>query len=220
MQDTKHARETLEDILNKQEYRIYYHDSKGFLETWWEKAKAWIAEQLAKLFPTMESANGAAVPVLITIIVLVIVLLVLTIFFIFRNAKRNQILRAKKPLQSLKEINWSVQKHLNEAREHETIEEYTVSTHHLFIALLLYLHEKEWLEVRIWKTNWEYYEELRKSSPHSANEFYHLASYFDLVMYGEQKVQKEEYIRFRTGVMKWLEEKELDYQREKEDGNP
>ena len=66
----------------------------------------------------------------------------------------------------------------------------------MFLALLLYFHEKEWLEARIWKTNWEYYEEIRKVNQEWADQFYHLALLFDEATYGERKVDKEEYIRF------------------------
>jgi hypothetical protein len=108
----------------------------------------------------------------------------------------------------MKEINWSFQQHLIEARKLEDLEDYTLSTRHLFLALLLYFHEKEWLVAKIWKTNWEYYDELRKVNQQCADQFYLLASFFDEVTYGERKVQKKEYIQFQMGAMKWFEENE------------
>ncbi|MFK4996929.1 DUF4129 domain-containing protein [Bacillus sp. N9] len=59
---------------------------------------------------------------------------------------------------------------------------------------------------RVWKTNGEYYEELKKVNPKWANEFHHLALIFDEVTYGEKSVQKEEYVPFYIKAMKWLEE--------------
>jgi hypothetical protein len=209
MLDANKARDKLEDILNTQEYKVYHNDSKGWIETLWEKAKEWIASQLAKLFPSIESVSGAARPILIVIIVAVIILLALAIFFIIRNGRRNRMLRNQKPLRSMKEINWSYQKHLDEAGRLEALKEYTPSTRHLFLALLLYFHEKKWLEARIWKTNWEYYDELRKVNQQWADQFYDLASFFDEVTYGERKVQKEEFIQFRTEARKLLGETEL-----------
>ncbi|MDQ0201424.1 DUF4129 domain-containing protein [Neobacillus ginsengisoli] len=208
MLDSNHARNTLKGILNKKEYRVYYHDSKSWLETWWDKAKQRLAERLAKLFPSFESASNASVPILIAIIVAVIIGLAMTAFFIFRNVRRNRMLRDQKPLHSMKEINWSFQHHLIEAKKREALEEYTHSTRHLFLALLLYFHEKEWLVARIWKTNWEYYEELRKVNQQVAVQFFDLASFFDEVTYGERDVRKEEYLQFRMVAMKWLEENE------------
>jgi hypothetical protein len=208
MLDPNRAHDTLKEILNKKEYRIYQNESMSWLAIWWEKAKKWIAKQLIKLFPSIDSANGAAVPVLIAVIIVVIILLALSTYFIFRNVKRNRMLRNQKPLQSMKEINWSFQRHLSEARKQEALKEYSLSTRHLFLSLLLYFHEKEWLVTRIWKTNWDYYDELRKINQQDADLFFTLASFFDEVTYGERPVAKEEYIQFRTDVMKWLGETE------------
>lgn len=205
MLNPKHARDELKDILSKREYRIYYNQSKSWLEIWWEKAKQWIADKLAKWFPSFEAANGAAVPVLIALIVVVVLLLALTLFFIFRNVKRNRILRNQKPLQSITKMNWTFKQHLSEARKQELLQEYTLSTRHLFLAVLLYFHDKGWLEARIWKTNFEYYEELRKINRDYADHFYKLAHFFDEVTYGERTVGKEEYFQFRAIAMKWLE---------------
>lgn len=205
MMDSNKARDELHEILNGREYQVYYESNSQF-SIWWEKAKNWIAEQLAKLFPSIEPASFPAGPVLIIIIIAVISLLGLTVFLMVRNRRRNQMFRDKKPLQSSEEMNWSFRKHLSEAKKLEASEEYTQSTRHLFLALLLYFHEKEWLEAKIWKTNWEYYEELRKVNRQWADQFYHLAYIFDGVTYGEHRVQKEEFIQFQTEAMTWLSE--------------
>lgn len=205
MLDSNKAREEIKEILKDREYQAYY-DSKSLLSIWWEKAKNWIAEQLAKLFPSIEPASLPAGPVLAAIIITLIALLGLTAFLLIRKRRRNKIFRDMKPLQSAEEMHWSYQKHLAEARKLEAMEEYTRSTRHLFLALLLYFHEKEWLEARIWKTNWEYYDELRKVNQQWADQFYHLAFLFDGVTYGDHKVRKEEYIHYRTEAMTWLEE--------------
>lgn len=204
MQDANREREKLQEILNEKEYQVYYNDSKSIFTIWWEKAKKWIAEQLSKLVPSLESAESAAGPILIVIIIIVIALLGVLAFFLIRNSRRKRKFRDHKPLQSLNEMNWTFQKHLSEASRLETLEDFTQSTRHLFLALLLYFHEKEWLEARIWKTNWEYYAELQKVNKQWADQFYYLATIFDGVTYGEKKVQKVEYLRFRSDVMTWL----------------
>lgn len=204
MQNANREREKLQEILNEKEYQVYYNDSKSIFTIWWEKAKKWIAEQLSKLVPSLESAESAAGPILIVIIIIVIALLGVLAFFLIRNSRRKRKFRDHKPLQSLNEMNWTFQKHLSEASRLETLEDFTQSTRHLFLALLLYFHEKEWLEARIWKTNWEYYAELQKVNKQWADQFYYLATIFDGVTYGEKKVQKVEYLRFRSDVMLWL----------------
>jgi hypothetical protein len=200
------ARDELEKILNSPEYQIYSKQSKGLIQTWWDKAKEWLSAQLEKLFPALESADGTSEVILIAVIVMVVILLLLSAYFLIRNMKRNQVLRKKKPLQTLKERNWTFQRHLEEAKKLELAEDYSGSTRHLFLALLLSFHERGWLEARIWKTNWEYYDELRNVNKQCAVEFYDFASFFDEVTYGETIVQRVDYLQFQSGVMKWLEE--------------
>ncbi|WP_413299270.1 DUF4129 domain-containing protein [Bacillus sp. 1P10SD] len=211
MLDPSKARNTLENILNRKEYRVYQDGTKGLLETWWEKAKEWVTDQLSKLFPSMESASSASGPVLISIIIVVVLFLLIFTFFMVRNIRRNRTFREKKPLQSLKEMNWSYQKHIEEAKKQEELGEYNLSTRHLFLAFLLYLHDKEWLEARIWKTNWEYYEELRKIQQHRAEQFFLLANFFDEVTYGERRVSKEEYSKFSKEINQWFAGHEVEH---------
>jgi hypothetical protein len=204
MLEPNDAREQLRAILNEEEYQVYYKNSKGWLETWWENAKEWIGEQLVKLLPSVEPAGAASVPILVTIIVIVLLLLALSAFLLIRNVKRNRLLRQQSILQSMMESNWSFQQHITEAKKQEDLEEYMLATRHLFLALLLYFHERKWLEARIWKTNWEYYDELRRIDQQAAEKFYSLASFFDEVTYGERTVSREEYHTFRQDVMLWL----------------
>ncbi|ETI68871.1 DUF4129 domain-containing protein [Neobacillus vireti] len=216
MLDANKARDELKEILNTKEYQIYHNESKGLIETLWEKAKQWIAEQLLKLFPSMESAGSASGPILIVIIVVVVFFLAFAAIFMIRNHNRNKLLRNKKPLQSMNEINWSSERHLQEAKKQEGLAEYTLATRHLFLALLLNFHEKDWLEARIWKTNWEYYEELRKVNQQWAGKFNDLAALFDEVTYGKRKVQEKEYQLFQMEVGRMLEEYEQTLDRAEE----
>ncbi|MEH7123183.1 DUF4129 domain-containing protein [Bacillus sp. JJ1773] len=206
MLETNKAKDELQRILDGKEYRVYYNDSKSMIEVWWEEAKKWMAEQLSKLFPSFEPTSGASGFILIVILIIVVVLLSISVFIIARNTKRNRMLRDQKPLQSMKELNWSFQQHLLEAKKLEALGEFTLSTRHMFLALLLYLHEKEWLEARIWKTNWEYYDELQKVNARWAELFFHLAQLFDEATYGEREIMKVEYDKFRSDAMYWLEE--------------
>jgi hypothetical protein len=201
MYDKDKARDDLEEILKTKEYTVYY-DSKGFIETWWEQAKEWIAAQLEKLFPAIDSARAASSPILITMIVCVIVLFGLSAYFLIRNIRRNRTLRTQKPIQSRKEMNWTSLRHLEEAEKLESLADYTLSTRHLFLALLLSFHEKGMLEARIWKTNWDYYEELRKVDQSKAEQFFQFAQFFEEVTYGEHTVMKEEYYQFHDKAMK------------------
>lgn len=204
MLDGKNAQDELEKILEGKEYRVYYDQSQNAFQIWWEKAINWISDQLNNLFPSFQPSGNISTALLIVMIIIIIALLGLTIFFSFRNRIRNRKLRFNNPLQTAKELNWTYKQHLTEAENQEVIGNYTLSARHLFLALLLYFHEKEWLEARIWKTNWEYYDELLKVNSSWANQFFHLAYLFDEATYGERIIGKEEYNRFKKEAMFWL----------------
>lgn len=204
MVDANKAREELQHIMERKEYRVYYEDTQNILEIWWGKAKDWIADQLSKLIPSFTPSSSAAEIVLIAICLVLVVMLGFAVFLITRKTIRNRTLRNKIPLQSIEELNWTYHQHLAEARKQEATGNYTLSSRHMFLALLLFFHEKEWLEARIWKTNWEYYEELRKVNSDWAELFSNLAYLFDEVTYGKRNVRKEEYIQYREQAMFWL----------------
>ncbi|WP_404452166.1 DUF4129 domain-containing protein [Virgibacillus necropolis] len=206
MFDESRAKEELGNILSQKEYQVYYEDNRNFLEVWWDRAKSWLADLLSNMFSSFEPSSGAAEGILILIIIVLVVLLL--VFLARHNYHRKQALRDNKPLQSINEMNWSFRNHLSEARKQEDLYQYSISTRHLFLALLLYFHEKEWLEARIWKTNWEYYDELRNVNQDGAEQFYNLALVFDEVAYGERTINQTEFIQYKNKVMNWLEEKD------------
>lgn len=207
MNETK-AREALEVILGGNEYQRYYQE-KSTLQHWWEMAKQWISEQLSKLFPSIESVSGAAEPILILTIAGVIILLGFIIFSIIRNGRRKIMYRENTPLQSRIQLKWTYQMHMNEAMKFEKTEQFSLATRHLFLGLLLYFHEQKWLEARIWKTNWEYYEELRKVKKEWAVQFNEIAHIFDEVTYGERMINREEHDKVKIAVMKLIELAEI-----------
>ncbi len=202
------ARDKIEDILNGKEYRIYYNESRNVFQEWWNRVKEWLADFLESLFPAIESGSSAAEVVLILIILAAILLLGIAVYLLVRNKNRNANLSKHKPLHSAEELSWTYHRHLQEALKHEKNQHYSLATRHLFLALLLFFHKKDWLEAKLWKTNWEYYDELRKVKQSWANEFYDLALVFDEVAYGEYEIDREEYNKFREKAFVWLDHSE------------
>ncbi|WP_025783294.1 DUF4129 domain-containing protein [Sporosarcina sp. D27] len=206
MDNVQNAKGELENILSKKEYTIYTDQQTNFFTVLWERIKAWFVDFLERLFPSMEKTSMIAGPILAIVIFVMIILIAIALVYFVRKRKRRQIVHSKTPLQSMKEIDWSFQMHLTEASKQEDLNRLTPATHHMFLAILLYFHGKQWVEARIWKTNWEYYEELKKVNRQSANQFYHIARFFDEVTYGEREVQIDEYKEFRIKVMEALGE--------------
>lgn len=205
MLNENRARDQIEDILEGEEYKAYLQNDQGLLSGIWEKAKEWIRDLLGNIDPSLEPTGGAASGILITLIVIVVGILLILTFNAVRNGVRKRRFRSNKPLQSLNEMEWSYIRHLEEARKQEELGDYSKATRHMFLALLLYFHEREYLEARVWKTNWEYYDELRKVNQRWADRFYRLALLFDEVAYGEREVEKEEYLHYKQEARSWLE---------------
>jgi hypothetical protein len=198
------ARDQLEDILDGKEYKAYLQENQGWLSSWWERAKEWIQEMLGKINPAFEPTSGGASGILIAVIVIIVAVLLGFAFITVRNGVRRRKFRSHKPFQSMNEMEWSYSSHLEEAHKQETLGDYPKATRHMFLALLLYFHEREYLEARVWKTNWEYYDELSKVNLKWAERFYRLALLFDEVAYGEYEISENEYLHYKQEALDWL----------------
>ncbi|KPB06413.1 hypothetical protein [Bacillus sp. CHD6a] len=204
------AREQLAEILDQQEYQAFYTDSRNTLQIWWDELKAWLADLLSRLFPSMENTSGTAGNIMILVIILVIVILAAWIITYLAKNKRNSRNSRMKPFQSGEELEWSFHQHVAEAKKYEEMEDYSLATRHLFLGLLLNFHERNWLVAKIWKTNWEYYEELRREQRNLADFFFHFALLFDKGTYGKQKIGKDDYLSYRDTALKWINDTNQD----------
>ncbi|WP_164668683.1 DUF4129 domain-containing protein [Virgibacillus doumboii] len=199
------AREEIRGILDQNEYKVYYEDNRNFLQIWWERLTNWIGEQLTKLFSGLEPSSGFADLVLFTIIIAIIALIGFVVLHRFQAGKRRKFYDYQ-PLKSLNASSWSFADHLRAVRQQENDKNHNEAARHLFLATLLYFHDKEWLRAKNWKTNWEYYAELQRVNSQLADSFHQLALVFDEVVYGEQKLEIDDYYRFRNEAMQWLDE--------------
>ncbi|WP_078553558.1 DUF4129 domain-containing protein [Bacillus alkalicellulosilyticus] len=209
MENPTDAREKIEQILQQDEYQVYYQP-KGFIEEWMDRFLLWLAESFAEWFPIVETSRGNGGLILLVIIIVITFILFYIFFMYARNVRRTRQFRASTPLQTEHELQWTSIRHLNEAKNQENEQNYTVASRHLFLALLLHFHEIQWLQARKWKTNWDYYEELNKVNQDSAALFYRFALLFDGVTYGEKEVNQEQYTLYSTEIMNWLDEQQID----------
>lgn len=200
------AKEKLSTILNDWEYQVYYEQST---ERWFERIvhqiQEWLRKLLSNLFPAFEPTQNIAY---IIFIFALLGLMILLIFFFIRfigNIFSHRKLKQHRPIQFEHELEWTYEQHLLEVEKWEKKESYSQATRHLFLAILLYFHEKKLLVAKIWKTNWEYFDELRRANKNIAEFFYEIVQLFDVVTYGEKEVSREEYIHCRYAVMDYLE---------------
>ncbi|WP_280769551.1 DUF4129 domain-containing protein [Salipaludibacillus daqingensis] len=198
------ARQKIEEIMNDQEYQAYQDDSQGFLQALIDNVLAWMDDLLGSL--TIGAGGGGIGAIIATLLVLLlVVLLVFILIKVGQGARRKRMYRDTKPLEQMREIDWSYHHHLQASSEQEQAGEYTIASRHLFLALLLYFHDIRWLEAKVWKTNWEYYEELRSMNPNAADFFYHFVLFFDQITYGKRTVTKQEFDHYRKETMTWLD---------------
>lgn len=201
MLDGAEARERLREILSQKEYTVYHEQSKGLIASWWEDVKEWAAELLEKLLPSEAAANAAAGPVLIIFIIGVLAVVAAAVYLLVRHTNRRRKFREQPPVRSKRELEWTPAMHLQEADKKEAAGDYTQAVRHLFLAFLLELHGKGLLEARVWKTNWEYAEELKRSEPSLTDRFRSLARLFDEVTYGKRNIRPDEYRSYRAEVI-------------------
>lgn len=209
------ARERLAEILEGQEYTVYYEDNRGFIERMFERAWTWFIELLADLLPALSPSSQSANLVVIALVLFGTAALIVAFIFLVRYLNRKRMFKDLPPIQSENEMKWSSHRHFEEMKLQEGKGDYTRALRHLFLGLLLYFHEISWLEARIWKTNWEYVDELKKVNQKTATLFQDVALLFDRVTYGKLTVEQEQYETYKEIVMAWLHTHEKE-QREEE----
>ncbi|MGM0843607.1 MAG: DUF4129 domain-containing protein [Bacillota bacterium] len=205
MLNENNARDQLQDILDDREYTQYQSENEGFLQKLWESIKETFMDWLNNLFPSYQASQGGGTMITLVLVIAGLAALLIVLFLVSRKVYNNRKFSGQKPLQHLAKKDWSYSEHLAESEKQEEAENYSLAVRHLFLALLLNFHEKEWLVARKWKTNWEYYEELKKINKNWAEQFYSLALKFDEAAYGEREIQREEYIPYKETAMKWLQ---------------
>lgn len=202
MKQTNEVRDELEKILSEQEYQAYYNQT--FLERMWARVQEWLNDVLASVFGNMGATGfSSTLFIYFVIIILIIVGIIVLVHMNPSFSKRSKIGKHA-PIYSSHELEWTFEMHLVEAKRQEEKMDFTKATRHSFLATLLFFHEKEWLKAKIWKTNWEYYEELLKVNRDAANFFKEVVQLFDEATYGERKIQQKEYEIFAKDVEQWI----------------
>jgi len=204
MENPDKAREDLQEILNQREYQVYYEDNRNFLQIWWDNIKAWFRDLLSEWLSGMEPSNAFADTLLVILIGAIILLTLFVLFLVIRSIQRRRALQEHQPFQSLNEMEWSVESHLKEVEKQQHAGNYSLATRHQFLAVLLYFHEQKWLKAHVWKTNWDYFAELKRYDKERAEAFYELARIFDEVFYGKRTIKQKEFEMYREKAMKGL----------------
>lgn len=197
-------RSTLDQILSEQEYQAYYQDNRNILQRIWDFVKEWVLDLIYQWFNglTPSSATGDLI-VAILFIVMAIVVVSLAIYLL-KNWQRRQRLKRDQPLKGLTINSQTLKDYQRSLQEAETNENYQAAVRFHFLILLFELDQKQWLNKERWKTNWDYYQEIKRLKKDQAEPFYQLAIYFEAVTYGNKQVNQDDYQQYvrRAGGMK------------------
>ncbi|GAA4060449.1 DUF4129 domain-containing protein [Amphibacillus indicireducens] len=204
MNQVESWRSTLDQILSEHEYQAYYQDNRNILQRIWDFVKEWVLDLIYQWFNglTPSSATGDLI-VAILFIVMAIVVASLAIYLL-KNWQRRQRLKRDQPLKGLTINAQSLQDYQRSLEEAEANNNYQAAVRFRFLILLFELDQKQWLNKERWKTNWDYYQEIKRLKKDQAESFYQLAVYFEAVTYGNKQVERDDYLQYvrRAGGMK------------------
>ncbi|KUP08282.1 hypothetical protein Q75_03055 [Bacillus coahuilensis p1.1.43] len=202
MLNEEQAKKELEEILQQKEYTKYYE--QNVFDEIWGKLGNWLAEFFEKFGVTINPTGEVATSTVIFVLFIgIAILLILLIIGINRRLRKRRFSETR-PIHTDDDMKWSYKRHLEEASYLEENEEWSSAVRHMFLALLLFYHEKTWLEAKVWKTNWDYYDELTSFNLQLAKEFFEAALLFEEVTYGEHQLEKKQYSGFKENIVRNL----------------
>ncbi|SHN31196.1 DUF4129 domain-containing protein [Gracilibacillus kekensis] len=204
MSSYQKEREQLIEILSKREYQIYYEDNRSFVEKSWDAIREWLADILSKVFESFDPSTTVGNSIITVVLIVILLAVAIGIVAIIMTVTRRKRLKNHQPFASSNQLQWGYQEHLNVAKQYASEEEYRLATRHQFLAFLLLLNDKSLLTAKLWKTNWDYYDELKQTEHALAQDFYQLALFFDRSTYGEQQITAEDYQQYQAKILDWI----------------
>lgn len=204
MNHINQARENIKHILQQPQYQVYYEDHRSILQILWTKLLHWIQDIFAKLLSSISAAGSIGSIILIVLIIAVIGLVGFSTFLLVRMIRRRQQARGNQPFRQMQQSTWTYHDYVTAAETQEAQADYSEAVRFMFMAVLLYAHEQHWLEIQMWKTNWDYNEELKKVDSQRAQQFLQLASLFDEVFYGRRSINEQVFQSYKNRAMNWL----------------
>lgn len=196
MNSVESWRRTLDQILNKEEYQMYYRDQRNLLQRLWDRLKEWVMDLIYEWFGglTPSSTTGDIIVALLLIAVLVAVLFLA--IYLIRNWRVTKQLKTTRPLKGIDIQSAFIEDYQNSLKVAEADENYKLAVRYQFLILLFKLDNKNWLIKENWKTNWDYYQELARTRKRKSELFYPLAVYFEAVTYGNMQVKSDDYLNY------------------------
>lgn len=196
----------LEEILEQEEYQAYQKVQEGPLHSLRETIINWLEGLVKNLFPNASFQSPGVEALIYVIGFFGIGLLIFLIVRLTQSTKRQSELKKSSPLTHSSHLEWTYREHLQEAEKREREGELREATRHVFLALLLHFDDRDYIAVRIWKSNGEYVEELTRVDRSLAKTFREFAIFFDRVTYGGQSISREQFRSYHQNVLSLIRE--------------
>ncbi|BAM46715.1 MAG: hypothetical protein GX972_03320 [Amphibacillus sp.] len=197
---------TLEKILNSKEYQAYYQDNRNILQRIWDYIKEWVLELINKWFDGLTPSSSVGDLIVAVILIVLMLVVVCLAIYLIRNFHRSKQLKRHQPLKEITINGVSILEYQNLLEEAELKHNYQASVRFQFLILLYELDQMQWLKVERWKTNWDYYQEIKSMSREKAEQFYQLAIYFEATTYGNRQVDNAAYEKYVKQVQAFKQE--------------
>src|SRR5690606_31669137 len=198
-------REELDSILSKAEYQAYYEDNRSLMQRLWDSFRDWLLELLSYFDINLEPSSQVANIVVLTIVFIIAILLLVLVLFLIKRIIKRRALKSKNIFLS-DEADWTYQQHLDEAIRYQNEQQFELATRHTFLAFLLFLQEYDLLEIKRWKTNWEYANELATNEPTLVSKYQVTANFFEKVTYGDESVSEVQFQEYFENMKQWMDE--------------
>lgn len=198
-------REDLQGILATQEYQIYTQKTKSVQQELFEALNKWLQQILQSIFPHTDIAKRTSEWLSFVIVALGLLLLFLLLYLLLSRFSRQGQVNSKR-VSLVEGQALTAQRHLSEAYKLAEAGNYTSALRNLFLGSIIFLDQNRWIEAKTWKTNWEYYAELKDRAPQLAGSFYTLAVKFEEALYGGRQIARDDYWLYHNQFQKWLHE--------------
>ncbi|MCM8710300.1 hypothetical protein M2651_04575 [Clostridium sp. SYSU_GA19001] len=186
---------TIDDILQRPEYRHLKNILRDLIERIKESLKNWFIDFLKRTFSNMKNVTSLADR--LSTIFMIIGILVIAGIIILIALKINRSLEKKSRIKEIlgeKIDSRTTPDSLREkAAEFIKSEDYRQGVRYEFIALLLLMHEKNIVYLDETKTNEEIYSYLKTRKFPNLKSFKYLVDIFNSSWYGQKSVESTDY---------------------------
>lgn len=183
-------KELLKDILSRDEYREYYHESK---EGFWDFLDPFF-DWLKGFFPDFGAPSDGVISLFTyTLIAVLFVILVFVIYWFVKQIVRQNHAGRTHSYLPVDGLIQSYAYYWKQALAFDAQGDWREGVRAVFLSLVFYLDDQERIRVERWKTNWEYASELANSEITLVTLFHDCSILFERTWYGNEAVDQNQF---------------------------